>query len=97
MYVTILVPQKFKLMEVMKFKPMDESQKLAIEAMKIKNEFVQMGFERRKAFIEVVQSNMNKYRSYQSVNILIQFWVGRYSKEEFLNDMRVVLDNLKNE
>jgi len=92
------VPQK-KIygMEVVKFKPMDESQKLAIEAMKIKNEFVKIGFDRRSAFIGLVQDNLNKYRDYKSVNVLIAFWVGRYAKEPFLEDMRNLLETLKHE
>jgi len=75
--------------------PLDEKQKLLLQALKIKNEFIKMGFTKRKVFVEVVQEALPDYRSYKSTQYLIDFWLSRVKDEKLNSRLLQLIIHLK--
>lgn len=81
-------------MEVIEITPLDATQKLMIESMKIKNEFIKMGFVKRGAFVGAVGSINPKYRNEDTHNDLLSFWVGRYRSDDLEDELIADLNNV---
>jgi hypothetical protein len=70
---------------------------LIAEALKIKNTFMLLGFDRRNSFREVVQDHCPKYKDYHFAEKLNVFWSVRCIDQDLNNELLNVLEQLKNE
>lgn len=74
----------------------DEISSLA-DAVRIKNDFLQMGFDSRKAFLEVVCDYKPEYKNPDKVQVLMNWWLLRIKDCAVNDDMQTVINHLKNE
>ena len=77
--------------------PVDETMRGWVEAVALLNEFRGLGFVKREAFIEAVVKVDDSYADHKKVQKLLAFWQVRDRTDELLNDLRVILETLKNQ
>lgn len=79
------------------FNPIDLDMKTRHNSIVILNNFKQLGFTKRDAFINTINSIYPKYNKYPNFRILENFWSGRYNDALLNSELINVLDILKNE
>ena len=77
--------------------PVDETMRGWAEAVALLNEFRGLGFVKREVFIEAVINVDNSYTDHKKVQKLHAFWQVRDRTDELLNDLRNILETLKNQ
>lgn len=86
---------KYKDMNLIQFKPVDEEMEIIGNALRILNEFKGLGFVKRDAFVELVFEIDPHYKTFENMKKLNNFWAGRV-KDKFLNeDLDKILEQLK--
>lgn len=81
-------------MEKVCIKPVDDSIKTRVEALNLLNEFKILGFG-RSGFIGVVQNNIEAYKTWDGAKQLMAFWDGRNHKEDLIEDLQQLVEQLK--
>lgn len=77
--------------------PRSEEISIVARALKIKNEFLALGFTRPYAFVELVCDIFPKYSNPEGIKNLNHWWAIR-KKDEALNaDLEIVLEKLRHE
>ena len=77
--------------------PADETMRGWVEAVQLMNDFRVLGYTKRGAFTEAVIKIDNSYADRKKVQKLGYFWNMRDRSDELLNDLREVLEILKNQ
>lgn len=78
-------------------KPNTKKIALALEATKILNDFLSLGFKTRKSFIVIVQDYLPEFKDYQNLSMLETFWLMRVQNKVLNEKLATVIDLLKNE
>jgi hypothetical protein len=68
-----------------------------LESVKILNEFVKKGFDKRAAFIGVVHDLLTNFQTYENTKKLEAFWAMRVDDETLNTQLRGVLYTIENE
>lgn len=77
-------------MEKIEIKPADKKQKALLEALKIRNRFMEIGITQRQTFINII-----KYKCPEiDEKKLLNFWLMRLKDEAFNNELEGVLESL---
>lgn len=76
--------------------PSDEEMKGRLEALKLVNWFHRMGFNRA-AFMSVMRHHFTQYRADKKSNQLSNWWYGKLSDESILQDVKRVIEKLRDE
>ncbi len=77
--------------------PANHEIKVMADTVRIRNQFVNMGFETRSGFIGVVQQINPDYIEYKAVTLLERWWNNRAKSEELNKDLEIVLEKLRHE
>jgi hypothetical protein len=77
-------------MEKIEIKPADKKQKALLEALKIRNRYMEIGITQRQSFINII-----KYRCPDiDEKKLLNFWLMRLKDADFNNELEGVLESL---
>jgi hypothetical protein len=80
-----------------KISPHTGEMKTLVEGVRIKNEFIGLGFTKPSAFIEIVQDYLIEFKGYKSAKLLHNWWHQRCKGDELNEKLNVVLNKLRNE
>ncbi len=78
-------------------KPFDYKGHVLANAHRVLQDFKHRGFASRKAFIEVVTSNSDKFTTYDELKQLEGFWHYRCTDYRIIQELENVLESLKAE
>ncbi len=92
-----ILTRQIKDMEKLCITPVDENIKLRVESLNLLNEFKMLGFTTRSGFVGVIQDNLEEFKAYKKLNELFAFWDGRKHCNDLNNELRKLLNTLKDE
>lgn len=79
-------------------KPKDYKGWVNANAIKIREEFKNMGFTNVNAFVNIVTEHaLDDFGTYKAIKDLEKFWHGRHHREDFNRSLEMVLERLKAE
>jgi len=84
-------------MEAITVEPVNESIRLSVEAIKIKNEFVKMGFRGGGPIVSLLGYSAPEIAKKYTETEMHNFWNLRIKKPEMIKDLQMVIEKLKAE
>lgn len=77
--------------------PANDDMKLMAETLKLRNDFINLGFSTRASFINIVKEYNEKYKDYHNAVNLERWWVFRYKDASLNADLDIIINKLRYE